>query len=140
MKKGGKNPWDRDDGRWDLDGINSGKYDEYLHKFKYKSYYTHEEWKKVHPMVRHKKYLGKKSRGGRKGAGTDKGGGRRGDKRTVAELKAQIAELKKQKKALEEEVASGESDDEDQGTNAGNPALEPHGATRNKFKKQKGKG
>ena len=32
-KKGGKNPWDRPDGRWDLDGINSGKYDHHLGKF-----------------------------------------------------------------------------------------------------------
>ena len=139
-KKGGKNPWDTEEGRWDLDGINSGKYDEHLSKFTCKDYYSHVEWKKLHPMIRRKKYLAKKSRGGRKGAGTDREGGRRGDKRTVAELKAQIAELKKQKKALEEEVASSESDDEDQGTNAGNPALEPHGVTRNKFKKGKGKG
>ena len=123
-----------------MDGINAGKYDEHLNKFTFKDYYTHEEWKKLHPMIRRKKFLAKKSRGG---GGRKRGdaGERRGKKRTVAELKAQIKELRKQKKELEaEENSTSDEEDEAQGTNDGNPALEPHGGTRNGFKKNKGRG
>ena len=38
-KTGGKKPWERGGGQYDLDGINSGKYDQHLHQFENNQHY-----------------------------------------------------------------------------------------------------
>ena len=126
-------------------GVNSGKYDSYLHKFHYKNRYSDEEWRHLHPMIRRKKFLKNHNPDGsfkpfRDGSGGNGGyrsqGGKRG--RSVAALEAQIVELKKQKQDLEEEVGRGAEYSDDEG-NANNPALEAHGRIRNKIQKRGGK-
>ena len=133
-----RKPWDRADGRWDIEGINSGKYDSYLKTFHYKNgRYTDEEWRKLHPMIRRKKYLANHNPDGsfkafKHGRGGGGGGGA-GQKRTVASLEAELAEVRKKNKELEE-ARDGAGNDGKGGSNAGNPALDPHGATRNRLR------
>ena len=95
-------------------------------------------------MIRRKKYLKNHNPDGSfKPVGS--GGGNGGDFRTgakrsrsVAALEAEIAELRKQKEELEEEVGKGPGNSDDEGaSNANNPALDPHGSTRNKFKRRR---
>ena len=138
-----RGPWDRAGGGWDLDGINSGKYDSHLHKFYYKNRYSDQEWRDLHPMIRRKKFLRNHNPDGsfkpfRDGSGGNGGARAHGGKRSrsVAALEAEIAELRKQKEDLEEEVGRGAGDSGDEG-NANNPALEAHGGTRNRFKRRK---
>ena len=94
----GRQSWDRADGKWDLDGINGGKYDSHLHLFYYKKgRYTDEEWRKVHPMICQKKYLANHNPDG-SFKPFKKGGGGAGTKRTVASLEAELAEVRKKNK------------------------------------------
>ena len=52
-------PWVRKNGTVDYSGIQDGKWDDHLHKFKARDSggYKPEEWKKLHPMVKRKIYL-----------------------------------------------------------------------------------
>ena len=96
-------------------------------------------------MIRRKKYLKNHNpdgsfkpfggRGGGGGGGRGNGGQRR---RPFAALEAEIAELKRQNKDLEQ-GAGNDADDSDDGGNANNPALEAHGRTRNKIQRRGGK-
>ena len=130
-------PWVLASGEFDVTGIRAGKYDQHLGGFTVKSgRISNAEWKTLHPMAKRKKYLATHN-----ADGTPKGGrgGERGEgkKRTVAALEAELVEANKKNEGLEERLKSLEADAEsgdDRRSNAGNPALEPHGNTRNKFK------
>ena len=113
--------------------------------------YTPSEWKRPHPMIKRKKHLathkgspnGGRGGGGRGGCRDSRGGrGGRGDggnKRAIAALEAELAETNKKYKGLEERLDGLEAGADDEGasrSNAGNPALDAHGGTRNKFRKQ----
>ena len=137
----GRQPWDTAEGRWDLDGINAGKYDSHLKTFFYKKgRYTDAEWAKLHPMIRRKKYLATHNPDGsfKPFKGGFRGGGGAGSKRTITSLEAELAEMQKKNKMLEEAQDRSSSAGNGGGgtSNAGNPALNPHGGTRHRFKDQ----
>ena len=148
-KTGGKKPWEKGGGQCDLDGINAGKYDQYLNQFEYKrGRYSDEECRALHPMIRRKRYLAshhpngarKGGYGGRGGGGRGGQGGRGGGprKRTVAELQAELNEAKNTIKGQHEELSNmGRAKDGEKGehSNAGNDAIVPYGHTRHQFKK-----
>ena len=136
----GKQPFEVSKGVYDLAGIREGKYDHLLGSFHYKKTYSKEQYKNLHPMIKRKKYLSvarnpdgssKLRREGGRGGG--RGGG--GTKRAVAAVEAKLAEARKANKELEERLDALEPEEES--SNAGNPGLEAHGGTRNRFRKKR---
>ena len=131
-------PWVFASGDVDVAGIRAGKYDQHLGGFTVPpGRVSDAAWKALHPMVRRKKYLATHNADGTRKGGRGGGGRGGGKKRTVAELETELAEANKKIKGLEEGRESLEADaDDEERSNAGNPALEAHGGTRNRFRKR----
>ena len=138
----GKQPWTLADGKYDQDGIREGKYDKHLDKFKSKKgTYSKSEWEQLHPMIKRKRYLERRTKDGSLKRGFSPGRKGGAGKRTVAALEAELAEAKRINKGLQDKIVGRpDNDDEealevDQRSNSNNEALVPYGGTRNHFKK-----
>ena len=147
-------PWELPNGKFDHEGCRAGKYDAHLGGFQAKAGgYSPEEWRTLHPMVKRKRYLATHNKDGSRKGGRRSGGGGGGakagtkgyDKRKIAELETKIEEMEAMLNEHGSSVDENEcaTDGNDGGgkrrSNSGNPALEAHGGTHNKFKRSNSK-
>ena len=134
----GGGQWNLPDGKPDIAGIKEGKYDRYLDQFQIKpGGYSPEEYKKLHPMARRKRYLATHNKDGSLKGGARRGQNVRGAKRKIEELTAKIESMEQalQSKSPAKGKDGGEEDEESR-SNAGNLALVPFGSTRNHIRKK----
>ena len=132
-------PWNLPDGKPDFAGIKEGKYDRHLDQFQIKpGGYSPEEYKKLHPMARRKRYLATHNKDGSLKGGARRQKNVRGAKRKIEELTAKVESMEQ---ALEQQQARSpakEDGGEEEGSrsNAGNLAVVPFGKTRTPFRKK----
>ena len=134
-----RGPWDVAGGRFDMEGINAGKYDGHLNKFRSRNgSYSDAEYKKLHPMIKRKRYLETHNADGSKKPRDAAGGAAGGNDRRIAELEASLAESQGVVKGLEMQLTSNQQEEEQQyrPSGRGNDALVPYGHTRTALKKQ----